>query len=30
MATEKKQTPRDLYLASLRELMEEHGEDMPC
>jgi hypothetical protein len=27
MATEKEQTPRDLYLASLRELMEEHGEE---
>jgi hypothetical protein len=27
MTTEKEQTPRDLYLASLRELMEEHGEE---
>ena len=27
MATEKKQTPRDLYLVSLRELVEEHGEE---
>jgi hypothetical protein len=27
MVTEKEQTPRDLYLASLRELTEEYGED---
>lgn len=27
MAPEKEQNPRDLYLASLRELVAEHGEE---
>lgn len=27
MANEKEQTPREIYLASLRELVEEHGEE---
>lgn len=27
MTMEKEQTPCNLYLASLRELMQEHGED---